>query len=109
MKLGVFTATASKYTKSVIFGLLKLSSHTTYMIEKSPMKTNLLFHCVYIGNENKMDAIFGNLIDEIRSKGKKTDRTIIFCQTRNQCALIWKTLEVRLRKYFYAHEAMEPM
>eukprot|EP00112_Aurelia_sp_Birch-Aquarium-sp1_P021168 Seg5623.1 transcript_id=Seg5623.1/GoldUCD/mRNA.D3Y31 product="putative ATP-dependent RNA helicase R290" protein_id=Seg5623.1/GoldUCD/D3Y31 len=48
------------------------------------------------------------MVKELQEKGINTERTIIFCQTRNQCALIWKMFELSLGNKFYADGVEEP-
>ena len=104
MQLSAFTATATKLTKLAIFDVLGLDTFNTFMVEKSPMKANLRFTVEYMGNDKGLDEVFEKLIREIKDNGQDTIRTIIFCQTRTQVALIWKMFEVNLGKRFYANE-----
>lgn len=104
VQLSVFTATATKLTKLTIFDVLGLDTFNTFMIEKSPMKANLKFTVEYLSNDKGLDEVFHKLIREIKENYQDTIRTIIFCQTRTQVALIWKMFEVNLGKKFYANE-----
>eukprot|EP00795_Rhopilema_esculentum_P010124 gene10124-18787_t len=102
VKLAVFTATASRATKAAIYSVLNLESSSMHVIEKSPMKNNLLFFSKYVSNDTKFEVLFSELLDELAEKGVETIRTIIFCQTRNQCALIWRTFQLKLGEMLYA-------
>ncbi len=104
MKIAVFTATASSATKAAIFSVLNLAHVSTHVIKKSPFKNSLLFHSKYVGNDTKFEAMFS----ELATKGKETERTIIFCQTCNQCALIWKTFRLKLDKKLFAGGCEDP-
>ncbi len=44
VKLAVFTAIASAATKAAIFSTLNLRAISTYVVERSPVKGNLVFH-----------------------------------------------------------------
>ena len=102
MKLAVFTATASRATKAAIYSVLNLESSSMHVIEKSPMKNNLLFFSKYVSNDTKFEVLFSELLDELAEKVFETMRTIIFRQTRNQCALIWRTFQLKLGEMLYA-------
>eukprot|EP00794_Sanderia_malayensis_P008376 gene8376-9275_t len=108
VKLAVFTATATKSTKAAIISALNLAPVSTSVFEKSPIKNNLLFFTTYVGNDTKFEVVFSELINELVTKGKKTKRRIIFCQSRNQTALIWKMFELKLGKAFYADDSDDP-
>eukprot|EP00794_Sanderia_malayensis_P004367 gene4367-4948_t len=108
VKLAVFTATATKSTKAAIISALNLAPVSTSVFEKSPIKSNLLFFTTYVGNDTKFEVVFSELINELVTKGKKTKRRIIFCQSRNQTALIWKMFELKLGKAFYADDSDDP-
>eukprot|EP00795_Rhopilema_esculentum_P009805 gene9805-18368_t len=108
VKIAVFTATASKSTKASIFNALNLRMFSTFIVEKSPVKPNIVFHCKYIGNDTKLQVIFSEVIDEVKNYGVDTKRTIMFCQTRNQCALIWKMFEIVLADKFYNGDSCIP-
>ena len=96
MRLAVFTAIASTATKSTMFSVSNLPPVSTHVIEKSPVKRNLSLFCKYVGNDTKLDAIFSEVIVELKQVGVNASRAMIFCQTRNQCALIWKMFEISL-------------
>ena len=100
VKFAVFTATASKSTKANLLTVLNMKPLLTHMIEKSPLKDNLTFHVSYINNDMKLEDIFDNVIREIKFSGDKTERTIIFCQTRNQCELLRRMFMLQLGKNF---------
>ncbi len=108
VKLAVFTATATKSTKVSIFGILNLGTVSTSVVEKSPLKSNLSFFSKYVSNERKFQDIFADIINELRFHGESSERTIIFCQTRSQCALIWKTFKLQLGASFYRDGKEDP-
>ena len=83
MKLAVFTATASRCTKASIFSVLNLAPVSTRVIEKSPVKGNLSFFTQYVGNDTKLEVVFSSVVDELQEMGIYTERTMIFCKTRN--------------------------
>ena len=45
--------------------------------------------------------VFSGLIDELYKNGVAADHTLIYCQTRKQCALIFRMFELNLRESFY--------
>ena len=80
----------------------------TYIIEKSPLKSNLTFTVSYISNDLKLNHVFYSLIQELNNFGDKTERTIVFCQTRNQCALIWRILALELGQKLFKSRKVSP-
>ena len=81
---------------------------STFCIEKSPLKENLSFDVPYIGNDMKMEVLFSEILEEVKLNGTETERTIILCQTRNQCALLWKMFELNLGDKFYSDADQKP-
>ena len=101
IQMSVFTATATKLTKDKIFEVLGLIKMRTYVFEKSPLKHNLRFSVEYVANNMPIDKIFAPLLENLKRNNCKTARVIIFCQTRNQVALIWRTFEFQLGSLMY--------
>ena len=87
-RFAIFTATATKATKNAIYQMLNLNALSTFAIEKPPLRDNIAYHFVHISKDESLDRIFGTLIEELKLKGSKTERCIIFCQTRKQCSLV---------------------
>ncbi|XP_065062582.1 uncharacterized protein LOC135689329, partial [Rhopilema esculentum] len=65
-------------------------------------EAHCIAQCKYVSNDTKFEVLFSELLDELAEKGVETIRTIIFCQTRNQCALIWRTFQLKLGEMLYA-------
>ncbi len=101
IQMSVFTATATKLTKDKIFEVLGLIKMRTYIFEKSPLKQNLRFSVEYVANNMPIDKIFAPLLEHLKRNNSQTARIIIFCQTRNQVALIWRTFEFQLGSLMY--------
>lgn len=91
----VVTATATKSTRSKIFETLQLGPQTV-TIEKSPDRPNLKYSAVYINKSQPFEQIFAEVIKELKDRGKIAERTMIYCQTRKQCAIIFRTLTLFL-------------
>eukprot|EP00112_Aurelia_sp_Birch-Aquarium-sp1_P023416 Seg6977.1 transcript_id=Seg6977.1/GoldUCD/mRNA.D3Y31 product="ATP-dependent DNA helicase RecQ" protein_id=Seg6977.1/GoldUCD/D3Y31 len=101
VQMAVFTATATKATKHRIIDVSGIDMSETFVLEKSPVKENLRFTVKYVGNGIPLSEIFGSLVQEIKAKGIETIRTLIFCQTRNQAAVIWKMFVLELEENLY--------
>ena len=99
-----FTATATKSTKQKIYELLQLSLNSTAVVEKSPCKDNLRFAVKYMERDRSFDSIFGWLINDFMLNSIKTERTLIYCQTRKQCSLIYRYFSVKLAAAPWKHE-----
>jgi ATP-dependent DNA helicase RecQ len=105
--LVVCTATATSDTKSKIFEVLDMSKEKTVCIEKSPERSNLVYSFHYIDNDLELQNIFNEVITEVQEKGGKCARTIIYCQTRKQAALVWRAFKVSLGKGMYVNGTMQ--
>lgn len=103
----VLTATASKATKKDIFKTLNLRD-STFVIERSPEKQNIRFGVQYLDKNTSFASTFHSLIEEVRTKKDSCERTMIFCQTRKQCALVYNTFEESLGTDFYLHGNRNP-
>ena len=47
-----------------------------------------------------LSEVFGKLITDIRQQ-KQSTGTIIYCQTRKQCAILWRMFKLNLEEQFY--------
>ena len=101
MKFEVFTATATKTTKTRIFEILSLHSINTYSLEINPIQKDLMYSVQDTGNNLSTEQIFGKIIRAVENLEDKTERTIICCQTRTQCAVLWRTFSIKLGTKFY--------
>jgi superfamily II DNA helicase RecQ len=96
----VCTATATVDTKKKIFAVLNLNDETTVGIERSPERSNIVYSSHYIDNDLEFQTIVGNIIKEIQGKKDECTRTVIYCQTRKQTAVIWRAFKLALGKNF---------
>ena len=48
-----------------------------------------------------LKMVFAGLLDEVMEKGVETQRTLIYCQTRKHCGLIFRLFEIHLKDKFY--------
>ena len=98
----VLTATASKATKKDIFKTLNLSQ-ATFVIERSPERPNIRFGTQYLDKNLPLSAVFESVVEELRNERCNFERTIIFCQTRKQCALVYRTFVDSLSDDLYVN------
>ena len=99
VKLIVATASASKSTVAVIFDSLKLVNDT-FVETKSPDRTNLKYCVQYIDKDMPLEIIFSEIIDDVKNEGTNARRTIIYCQTRKQCAIFTDYLKLTSVNHF---------
>lgn len=66
------------------------------MIQQSPDKANILYTKQYLDKNDLIEKQFGSIIDEVKMFGIDTPRTIIYCQTRKQCSVLFRRFEVFL-------------
>ncbi len=90
-----------------IFEVLVLCKEKTFSIQKSPERFNLLYSFQYIDNDLELQNIFIEVISGVKEKGEKSTRTIIYCETRKQAALVWRAFQVALGKDMYVNGTMQ--
>ena len=54
-----------------------------------------------------LKMVFAGLLDEMNEKGVEAERTLIYCQTRKHCGLLYRLFEINLRDKFY-HGCAKP-
>ena len=96
----VCTATATSTTKTSIFNVLCLGNET-FIVEMNPECENLKYCIQYVDNSLELSVVFSQIINEVKNKKASTCRTIIYCQTRRQCAILWLVFELQLGEHFF--------
>lgn len=104
----ILTATATKETKRQILESLNLSTNSVEFIEQSPNRPNLFYTTCYMDKNEPLEKEFGALIKEIESLGANTPKTLIYCQTRKQCSLLFTLFEVYLGSNMYKGNTPRP-
>lgn len=84
-----------------------MSMEDVKMIEQSPDRPNLLYLVEYLDKSDGLEVQFGKLIKELKASGVKTPRTVIYCQTRKQCSILYRMFQVYLGGKFF-HGAAIP-
>ena len=100
-KLLVVTATATKANQIQIFETLGMKSSQIYKIEKSPNRPNLMFNLTYLDKDIPYEDLFSRLIEDVKKHGVSTDRTLIYCQTRKQCSVLFRLFQISLGDNMY--------
>ena len=95
-KLLILTATATKTTKAEILSTLHLSEKKIIFIEQSPDRPNLKYSIQYVDKNEPLAVAFCTLVAELKCMGTNTPRTLIYCQTRKQCSVLFRVCEVFL-------------
>ena len=108
VNLIVCTATATTSTKSKIFDVLDLRMQKTFCIEKRPERPNIAFSFQYVENHIELSDIFHDIILEVKEKKANCSKTLIYCQTRKQAAIIWRAFELVLGKDMYKGQTLLP-
>ena len=90
----ILTATATKATKSEILSSLYLKEDDVKFIEQSPNRTNLKYTVEYLHKNVALQTAFSSLIFELKTLGSKTPRTLLYCQTRKQCHILFRVSTV---------------
>lgn len=100
----ILTATATKATKEEILTTLHLSEKDIHFVEQSPNRSNLKYSVQYIDKNEPLETAFSTLINELKALGLNTPRILIYCQTRKQCAVLYRVFEIFLGKYIFHGE-----
>ena len=101
----VCTATATTSTKAKIFSILSLNRGNTLEIEVSPDRENLIYVKQYVDNNIPLGDVFGKIIEQVKTDKQVTSRTIIYCQTIKQCAILWRIFKLELADDMYLNES----
>ena len=104
----VLTATASIATKKDIFKTLNLKQCSCHIIERSPERPNVRFELHYLNKNVPVSSTFNCLIEELKTKKVACTRTMVFCQTRKQCALLYSAFQESLGDDFFLHGQPNP-
>ena len=107
-RFALFTATATVRTRYTIYEMLGLSPTKTFCIEINPMRENILYIFQYINKEQSMETIFRPIIEEVYQNKERTVRTLIFCQTRKHCALLYRMFNIHLGDKMYIGNELDP-
>ena len=94
-KLVIATATATKSTKSQIFESLGIDAKHLYTVEENPNRSNLRYTVSYIDKQSSLKDVFTKIIGELQRALCQTERTLIYCQTRKQCSLLFRMFEIK--------------
>ncbi|CAB3979996.1 Hypothetical predicted protein [Paramuricea clavata] len=97
----ILTATATQSTTDCILDCLHIPVKKVYTVKRSPNRNNLQYSLQYIDNNMPLEMVFRGIIDEVFQKGATTERTIIYCQTRKHCGLIFRLFEIHLQNNLY--------
>ena len=100
----ILMATASLSTKRDIFRALNLNQSSSFIMEHCPERPNVQFSVRYLDKNLPVSSIFRTLIDELRSQNVSCERTMIFCQTRKQCALVYSAFKESLGDDLYVNK-----
>ena len=92
------TATAANTTQRHIIDSLGLFNTVT--ISESPNRNNIIYD-VQVASED-VSVSFNWIIEELQSKGKSTQKTIIFCRSIEACAHLYCYFNVTLQVSGYA-------
>ena len=90
------TATATKATKTEILSTLHLSEDDVKFVEQSLDRPNLKYSVQYLDKNEPLQASFSTVIADLKSLGSNAPRTLIYCQTRKQCSVLFRVFEVFL-------------
>ncbi len=100
------TATASVLTKDIILNMLLMKK--PWEIKESPNKLNITYAVEYLAQDAELRDYFGWLIHDLGLKQEETTRTIIYCQTIKQCAMLYAIFRELLGKHIFVGNEEDP-
>lgn len=103
-KMVILTATATRATQFQILESLHISE--VHKIERSPDRSNLMYILKQVKKDMPLEDVFGNLIEELKTNRSQTERTIIYCQTRKQCSVLYRLFQVELEEKLFHGECI---
>ena len=92
----ILMATAMKTTKGEILCALHLSEEEVHFIEQSPDRPNVKYSTQFVDKNEPLEAAFSTLITELKTTGSNMPRTLAYYQTRKQCSVLFRVVEVFL-------------
>lgn len=87
-------ATATKLTKETIVNLLHMKN--IHEIKETANKLNIAYSVKYLDKDTELECYFDWLADELKEKNLNAQRTIVYCQTIKQCALLYGNLKAMM-------------
>lgn len=72
-----------------------------YIVAESPNKANISYVVHYMGKTAALSDYFSWIVKELKECGSAATRTIIYCQTIKQCAVVYSTLKTLLGDKIY--------
>ena len=82
-----FMALRATATMQISKEVIRLTGmHKTVMVLKSPGKPNIFYS---VEMKGELEESFYFLAEKLRSLGNKLEKTIIFCQTYNDCSQLF--------------------
>ena len=74
----------------------------------SPERKSLRYVVQYVDNAIPMSELFRDIIMEVRKGKDKTTKTLLYCQIRNQCAILWRMVKLELGIDIYLNGCSTP-
>ena len=100
------TATATKRTKRQIFDMLELIN--PFEVVDNPNRPNICFVVQKMDNSIQIGDHFKFLINDLKEHREKATRTIIYCQTIKQCAVLFDLFRTSLGIDLYCDGSVDP-
>lgn len=98
VKVLALTATATKNTREVIIDVLQMDCPA--VVNESPSKPNIIYSVNYMDKDQSIESSFQWVVAELKEHGKSTERTIIYCQTK-QATIIYSTIKAMVGNKLY--------
>lgn len=105
VKMIALTDTATKDTRETFMDVLLMED--PHIVSEKPNKTNIAYFVHYMDEEISLEEHFDWLAEEVVKDKGNSPRTIIYCQTIEQCSRLYATLRYLLGKDFRYGEKPE--
>ena len=105
-KMIALTATATNLTKETILNILLMEK--PFEVQEGPNKPNVTYIVQCMQKDTDHELYFEWLVEELKLKGKLSERTIIYCQTIKQCSILYGMIKGMLGKDIYGGTDDDP-
>ena len=92
----------------ILFDMMELTVEDTFCVEKLPTRSNICYYFNYIDKNLELETVFKDLIEDVKEMKHNAKRTIIFCQKRKQCSLIYRMFRLVLGDNMFAYGTQDP-
>ena len=100
------TAIAARQTKETITSVIRFGHFVE--VSESPNKANIFYSVQTMDKRNPLIQYFQWILNELKEKRGRTERTIIYCQTIKQCSTLYSLFAQEMGDSIFANDSKDP-